>query len=92
MASTDDFRHESVQDRRSIVRYLQALTAGIEQGHIELGTADNMLALDPAGMLELQVRAKRKRGKVKLSIKLNWREADDDEGGDALEIKAGSRS
>lgn len=92
MASTDDFRHESVQDRRSIVRYLQALTAGIEQGHIELGTADNMLSLEPEGMLELQVRAKRKRGKVKLSIKLNWREADDDEGADTLEIKAGSRS
>jgi len=92
MASTDDFRHESVQDRRSIVRYLQALTAGIEQGHIELGTADNMLALEPEGMLELQVRAKRKGGKVKLTVKLNWREHDDDEAGEALEIKAGARS
>ncbi len=86
MAADDDFRHESVQDRHSIVKYLQALTAGIENGHIELGTAEHMLALEPDGMLELQVRAKRKGGRVKLAIKLHWREHDD-EGADALEIK-----
>lgn len=87
MAADDDFRHESVQDRHSIVKYLQALTAGIEKGHIELGTAEHMLALEPDGMLELQVRAKRKGGRVKLAIKLHWREQDDEQAGDALEIK-----
>ena len=92
MSADDDFGHESVQDRQSIVRYLQAITAGIEQGHIELGTAEHTLALEPGGMLELQVRAKRKGGRVKLGIKLYWREQDDEPGADALEIKAGSRS
>lgn len=92
MSSDDDFRHESVQDRKSIVRYLQAVTAGIEAGHLELGTAEHTLALDPDGMLELQVRAKRKGGRVKLSIKLYWREDDEDPGTDALEIKAGERT
>jgi amphi-Trp domain-containing protein len=87
MAADDDFRHESVQDRHSIVKYLQALTAGIENGHIELGTTEHMLALEPDGLLELQVRAKRKGGRVKLSIKLHWREQDDEQVGDSLEIK-----
>lgn len=91
MSSEDDFRHESVQDRNSIVRYLRAVTEGIEQGHLELGTADHMLTLAPEGLLELQVRAKRKGGRVKLALKLNWRERDEDEG-DALEIKAGAGS
>lgn len=77
MAADDDFRHESVQDRQSIVKYLQALTAGIEKGHIELGTAEHMLTLEPGGMLELQVRAKRKGGRVKLAVKLYWREDED---------------
>lgn len=87
MAADDDFRHESVQDAQSIVKYLQAVTRGIEQGHIELGTADQMLKLEPAGMLELQVRAKRKGGRVKLALKLAWREADEGEGSsDRLEI------
>lgn len=77
MATDDDFRHDSVQDRHSIVKYLQALTAGIEKGQLELGTAEHMLALEPGGMLELEVLAKRKSGKVKLVIKLNWREHDE---------------
>jgi amphi-Trp domain-containing protein len=87
MPTDDDFRHESVQDRHSIVKYLQALTAGIEKGHLELGTAEHTMALDPDGPLELQVRAKRKAGRVKFAIKLHWREHDDEQTGDALEIK-----
>lgn len=85
MAADDDFRHESVQDRESIVKYLRAVTAGIEKGHIELGTAEHLLSLEPEGMLELQVRAKRKGGKVKLAIKVGWRERDDADA-DALTI------
>jgi len=87
MAKDDDFRHDSVQDRQSIVRYLHALTAGIEKGHLELGTAEHMLALDPDGMLELEVRAKRKGGRVSLSIRLHWREQDHEQPSDTLQIK-----
>ena len=92
MSTDDDFRHESVQDRQSIVKYLQAITAGLEQGLISFGTHEHSLSLEPSGMLELQVRAKRKGGRVKLGIKLYWREDDEEGGADPLEIKAGSRS
>ena len=87
MATDNDFRHESVQDRQSIVRYLHALTAGIEKGHLELGTAEHMLALDPTGLLELEVRAKRKAGRVSLAIKLQWREHVEEQTADELQIK-----
>jgi amphi-Trp domain-containing protein len=87
MATDDDFRHESVQDRHSIVKYLQALTAGIEKGQLELGTAEHMLALEPGGLLELEIQAKRKSGRVKLVVKLHWREQDDEQTGDALQIR-----
>jgi amphi-Trp domain-containing protein len=92
MTTDDDFRYESVQDRQSIVKYLQAITAGIEQGQISFGTHDHSLTLEPNGMLELQVRAKRKGGRVKLGIKLYWREDQEEPGADPLEIKVGSRS
>lgn len=92
MSGEDEFRHESVQDRRSIVKYLQALTAGLEAGRIELGTAEHMLELEPDGLLELEIHAKRKAGRVKFGIKLYWREDDDETNGDPLEIKAGSRT
>jgi amphi-Trp domain-containing protein len=92
MAIDDDFRHESVQDRQTIVKYLQAITAGIEQGQLHLGTTEHNLTLEPGGMLELQVRAKRKSGRVILGIELYWREDDEELGADTLEITAGTRS
>lgn len=88
MSADDEFRHESVQDRRSIVQYLRALTAGIEKGHIQLGMHDQELDLEPSGLLEFQIRAKRKGGRVKLALKMAWREDDGlDPSNDALTIK-----
>ncbi len=84
----DDFRHESVQDQRSIVAYLKAITAGIEKGQLQLGTAEHMLDLQPHGLLELQVLAKRKAGRVRLSLRLGWREDDEHEPSETLTIKA----
>lgn len=92
MTTDDDFRHESVQDRRSIVKYLQAITAGIEQGQISFKTQEHSLTLEPSGMLELQVRAKRKGGRVELGIKLYWREDQEEPSAEPLEIKVGPRS
>jgi amphi-Trp domain-containing protein len=92
MSTDDDFRHESVQDRQSIVKYLQAITAGIEQGHVAFGGSEHTITLEPSGMLELQVRAKRKGGRVKLGIKLYWREDDDEPGADTLQITTGPRT
>jgi len=76
VAENDEFNHESLQDRSSIVQYLRALTAGIESGRIELSTAAQTLVLEPEGMLDLQIRARRKAGRIKLSVKIGWREGE----------------
>lgn len=77
MTSDDEFRHESAQDPRSIVKYLQAITAGIERGHLQLGAAEHRLDLEPGGMLGLEIRARRKAGRVKLTLELSWREGEE---------------
>ena len=87
MASNDEFKHDSVQDRTSIANYLRALLEGFEKGHLELGTAGQSFVLDPEGLLELEVRAKRKSGRCKLSLKVSWREGEEDNGSDELTIK-----
>lgn len=87
----DDFRHESVQDPRSIVKYLEAITGGIEKGHIQLGAGEHQLVLHPKGMLEFEVVAKRKSGRVKFVLELHWRESDGlDAAGDKLTIRSES--
>ena len=88
MASNDEFKHDSVQDRASIATYLRALLEGFEKGHLELGTGGQTFTLDPEGLLELEVRAKRKGGRCKLSLKVSWREdGESSNGNDELTIR-----
>ena len=86
----DEFKHDSVQDRESIARYLRALLDGFEKGHISLGAEGQTLELTPQGLLEFEVRAKRKGGRSKVALKFTWRE-DEAGGNDDLTIKASDK-
>ncbi len=88
--ASEEFKHESLQDCASIARYLQALQEGLAKGHLELVSDEQTVILDPNGLVELEIRAKRKGNRRKFSLKLSWRDDDtkSDNGGDALEIKA----
>jgi amphi-Trp domain-containing protein len=87
--ATEEFKHESLQDCASIVRYLKALIEGLESGRLEFGTDDQELSLEPRGLLELEVRAKRKGGRSKVALKLGWREGHEktSNGSDSLTIR-----
>jgi amphi-Trp domain-containing protein len=86
--ASDEFRHESIQDRQSIIKYLQAVTEGLERGHLELGNDDSELVLNPRGLIGLDVRGQRKSGRVKLTLKFSWREDDDAAGDGELTISS----
>ncbi len=72
--SAEEFKHESLEDSSSIAQYLQVLIEGIQQGHLEFGTEQQQFDLDPKGLLQLEVRAKKKGGRNKISLKLSWRD------------------
>lgn len=75
MANFDDeFKFESLQDRESIAKYLEALKDGILKGKIILGNAEKTISLEPKGLLNLEVKAKRRNDKVKLTIRCNWKD------------------
>ncbi|MBF0275369.1 MAG: amphi-Trp domain-containing protein, partial [Nitrospinae bacterium] len=74
MAVNDDFKHESLQDCDSICKYLNALCEGFQNGRLLFGTKQRKLELEPNGLLDLSVKAKRKDKKVKLYIKMSWTE------------------
>ncbi len=73
----DDFRHESLQDCETIVRYINAISEGFQNGHLVLGNNGNDIVLEPWGMLKLDLKARRKDGKIKLSVKISWKEKPD---------------
>jgi len=78
--SDDRFKHESLQDSESIVRYLTALADGFRQGALSFTSEDQRLELKPGGLVNLEVEAKKKAGNIKMAIKLRWTE--DEEGRD----------
>ena len=88
MGEQDAFRHESVQDRHSITRYLRALLEGFESGRLELGSPGQSLVLEPHGVLDLEIKARRKDGRSRITLRVTWREDDGgSSGGEALTIR-----
>lgn len=70
-----EFKHESLQDPQSIAKYLRALIEGLESGELSFSDDKEKLKLQPQGLLELELRARRKGGRGKLQLKLAWRES-----------------
>lgn len=85
----EEFKHESLQDCESIVKYLNALSEGFHNGSLLFGAKQKQMVLEPHGLLNLEVKAKQKDRKVKFSIKLGWSERKDvkDQSADPLVIK-----
>jgi amphi-Trp domain-containing protein len=75
MAQNEQFDYESFQDSQSISKYLEALIEGFERGRIAFSSENDSLILEPNNLLQFAVKAKRKGGKNKLSIKISWKDS-----------------
>lgn len=85
------FFYESVQDVRTLVEYLRALTDGFEKGEMRFARKDLDMTLSPKGLIGFSVEAKAKEGRMKLALKFAWREAvaDPEKQADNLVITSG---
>jgi amphi-Trp domain-containing protein len=77
-SQNNEFKHESLQDSQTIVKYINALAEGFSSGRLALGNNGNPIVLEPTGMLKLDLKAKRKDGRMKLSVKISWKEEDEE--------------
>ena len=69
-----EFSHESLQDRESILRYLEALGQGLERGELRLSSGDETFVLKAPTLMQLQVRARQKRSRVDVIVKVSWKD------------------
>lgn len=90
MAGDQDFQYESLQDTETVVKYLTALTEGFEASQLLLSSEGKKIELRPQGLLKLEVKARRKGNRIKLSLKLDWQEESETRKGtrDPLVIKS----
>lgn len=88
MGKKQSFEHESLQDRESIVAYLETITEGLRSGRVEIRQGEEELILEPEGLLTLGIRAVRKRDRTRLDLRISWRDASPEEDQAPLEISA----
>ena len=79
---SNQFRHESLQDSKAIVRYLDALSEGFGKGALQFRDQEGEIVLEPHGMIRFEVTANRKSGRCSMALKLTWKQAEE-EGRDA---------
>lgn len=66
------FRHESLQDVRSIQELLKAITKGIAKGRVELSDEEDEILLEPQGLLHLKVTARKDETRSRIDLRITW--------------------
>lgn len=75
MSEAERFEYESMQDKLFIKQFFIALEDGIEKGRIVLSSEKKQALLMPPELMLLSIKAKKKSGKSKMTIKLTWKDS-----------------
>ncbi len=75
MSHDGKFEFDSVQDEKSIQTFLAALTEGFGRGRVVLRSEAEEIVLTPGALVNFGVKAKRKDGESKMTIKIAWKDA-----------------
>ena len=75
--SKSDFRHESIQDNKSIVTILKSITRGIENNEITFSDEDDKIIMHPKGLLDLKVSASQDGNDNRVNIRIKWQTTPD---------------
>ena len=76
MSRKREFKHISYQDSESIAKYLDELKIAIKKGHVYFKNAEEELSLRPEGLLNLEIKAHKKKEKSTLRLKISWKHLD----------------
>lgn len=68
----ESFKHESIQDAKSIQDILKAITKGIAKGKLTFSDEDGEIVLLPDGLLNLKVSASQDETLNRVSIRISW--------------------
>lgn len=72
--SKNSFRHDSLQDTKSIGKILQAVTEGIDKGKLVFSDEDDKIVMKPDGLLELKLTASQEDNRQRVNIRISWQE------------------
>ena len=70
--SKKSFRHESLQDARSISTILQSITRAIGKGKVTFSDEDDKIIMEPEGLLHLKVSASQEDSRQRIDVRISW--------------------
>jgi amphi-Trp domain-containing protein len=76
MRDKQSFRHESLQDSKTIAELLKAITKGLAKGKLTFSDEDGEIVLEPEGLLNLKVTADQEEMRHRLNIRITWHPQD----------------
>ena len=91
MKQNTQFRHESLQDNRSVERLLNALVEGIAEGNVVLEDEDGVMSLSPQGLAHLKISASEDEDKHRLDLRFTWRVKQPKPDRKELQIRSGKK-
>jgi amphi-Trp domain-containing protein len=71
-----NFRHQSLQDQKSIQEILKSITSGIAKGKITFSDEDDRIVMRPEGLLDLKVTAAQEDNHNRVNIRISWQMED----------------
>lgn len=70
--SKNTFRHESLQDSKTIQELLKSITEGIGKGKLTFSDEGGELLMEPEGLLNLKVTASEDEARHRINIRITW--------------------
>ena len=72
------FRHESLQDSKSIQDFLKAITKGLAKGRLQFSDDDGDVVMSPEGLLNMKITATQDELRHTIDLRISW-QVDDGE-------------
>jgi len=66
------FKHESLQDRKTIKKILKSIIRGVGKGVISFRDGDRQFEMKPQGLLHFKLAASQQRERNRLVIEISW--------------------
>lgn len=85
----NDFRHESLQDKETIIHLLASLQQGLSDGTLSFSDEDNKITLKPSGLLNLKIKASGNSELNVLDIRISWQSHKDGKLNKKLRVSSG---
>ncbi|EAU45840.1 MULTISPECIES: amphi-Trp domain-containing protein [Salipiger] len=70
--SKTSFRHDSLQDAKTLKSLLSSLSKGFSKGELTLSDDDDELVLETGELMNLRIKAEREDGRCVFSLRVTW--------------------